>query len=334
MDKRGISLTLIVFELAIVTLVFYMLGGLVQKTSASEYFSNAVLAEDSALFIDTLYAAPGNARIIYHNDLAGKPVSFSDNQVSIGDAKAGFVSSEHMLDGELKNASVLPLVKAGGVVSLDQWFDPARDVPSWLECNDIMTTDDLKQKKILLDPSHGGADHGDEYNEISAAAASSKIAYAFSIQNSAFIQNLVFSRPLEEDISKDAVVSIDDRMENAKGRDLIISIDTGADILDPSTQRVIAYYSMESSSADKAAKLSCLILNSLIQQIGATSASMVPLSKQAILSDPQYQMLTAGGKVNVLIKIGNVYHAKDDNILKKETDIGRAIYAGVEQYYR
>src|SRR3989339_39827 len=77
MDKRGISLTLIVFELAIVTLVFYMLGGLVQKTSASEYFSNAVLAEDSALFIDTLYAAPGNARIIYHNDLAGKPVSFS-----------------------------------------------------------------------------------------------------------------------------------------------------------------------------------------------------------------------------------------------------------------
>ena len=201
MKKRGISLTFVLFELVIVAIVFYAMAGLLDKTAKTDYFSNSVQAEDISLFIDTMYAAPGDLNILYQNKLNNKKLKFDENYVSVGNIKASYVSSQKTLKSHIGTVSYLPWKKTGNIVSITTEADLNTKITPSLTCPTLNTKSNLNSKKILIDPFYGGAQKGVVYNNFISSQLTSKIGYAFSIQNINFASNVEFSRPLEDSIS-------------------------------------------------------------------------------------------------------------------------------------
>ncbi|PIN70032.1 hypothetical protein COV93_03125 [Candidatus Woesearchaeota archaeon CG11_big_fil_rev_8_21_14_0_20_43_8] len=326
MDKRGVSLTLLLFELVIVGIVAYMMGGILNKSASTEYFSNSIIAEDAALFVDALYAAPGDASMVYQTDLTGKKIVFKDNYIAIDTVKAGYISSGSLLTGDFSDISTLAFQKSGDQVQMNK-NKIYGEVVTTLNCIQSDSKGTFGTTKYLLDPMYGGTDTGPVFGSYKASDFTAQIAYSFSIQNSDFKTNLEQTRPVTGTLA--SAVTVADRLKKAEKKDMIIGIDIGSDITDK-TKKAYAYIASGSAKEAQSAELACRMLNELSSLLNLESVSIIKVSSTKAATDEKYKMLSTDS-VAVMLEIGNIYYPAD--ILDKSTVIGKGLYIGVTKYF-
>tara|TARA_Y100000310_G_scaffold330631_1_gene402614 strand:- start:621 stop:1016 length:396 start_codon:yes stop_codon:yes gene_type:complete len=83
MNKKGVSVILMIFEVLTVILVVTILINVANAYNSSWLTKKTQVAEDVRLMVDTLVGVPGNARVIYPEDTTELIFDLNDNNILV-----------------------------------------------------------------------------------------------------------------------------------------------------------------------------------------------------------------------------------------------------------
>lgn len=348
MNRRAVSLIMTAFFLVIAATVIIMMYQVADRYAKEESFSKYVLANDMALFIDTLYAAPGNFYLLYKRPFvtentdpdqlasAINEIQFKNNEVILHTFKGQFVSSQQLLEARYSKPPQLYLLKQE-----DRLFLSVReeDLPKSnvrLNCPTAKSPIHISEQVIFLDPQHGGSDVGLATDVIREAIFVGELAQSFCSSTQAISDSVYLSRP--HDLSESAFISLDQRKSSTlvcsgeqkekKLPTLILSFGIGQGAA--STQDIIAYIPRGKSMGESQA-LACNMLNSLAQGYAVTAARIIPIDVTSLdPTDPR--AILSPDVPSIAFTLGNIDYVGKQNLLESPATAGNILGTEVMKY--
>ena len=164
--KRGIFPLYVVSELIIAFILFFILLSAVKSWASEEIITKNKLSKDMALLIDTLYALPYDAYVVYPEDTSNYYFSFFNNKVFVKkkdyDVTGGIYPFIGMkgeeISKEFKNPKALYFYKIKGKVGVSDNRGFIEDFSR--ECLNLKTKYELKDREIIVDPDENSINLG------------------------------------------------------------------------------------------------------------------------------------------------------------------------------
>ncbi|MDP7116005.1 MAG: N-acetylmuramoyl-L-alanine amidase [Candidatus Woesearchaeota archaeon] len=200
-------------------------------------------------------------------------------------------------------------------------------------CQGVDTSDpEWKDKTILLDPGHmlfdGDEGFSNASNGFSESTMVREIAQSLSFSGS----NFLGTRSLE----KEEVASTNDRVQRilAQNPALIISFHVGE-----GENTLNAFVSSTSENIQESRKLACNIINAIIQNDELHNGNIEIEGRNVISLNPKFynendpEFILRTKKPAVLLEMGSINIARNENFLTSKLELGEAIYKGIGDYY-
>lgn len=320
--KRGAFNTVVnwIIQLAIPGLFLLTMLGWISETASNDLFERNYLARDLALVVDTIYASPGNVKVVYPTLSRGYTLEFTHNRVDVYDQTVDinpplFRRGIYIYAEDL-NIPIQPVVLApdidfevGEAPTQEDYVQPifykdsekmvvsneALDTPEnlFLNCPFVDTKDEawLTNKKIYIDPGHG-----ENYEPAKEWQNARIIADGINM-----LSTNIYSTKGSFDNTED--IPLSQRISASQNADILISLHMADEHFSKNDMK--AYVSAQSGFRDESVKLGCLIINKLIPRLNQkfTSFTIIPVTPSH--SDPHTAILKVN-KPAVVLELGNV----------------------------
>ncbi len=351
MNKRGVSRSLfLIGEIVGAALIAVLLISNAMQWTSTERPYKEYLAKDIALSIDSVFASPGNIIVNYTGNLTDYSVDLTGNSVSIYNTDSeqsnkiirNFVSSENIEVNRIKlqKPKNVFFTKAGNEIFID---DSANINPNILSCDKLDEKEELRDKKILIDPGYG-EDNIEESKKICNIGNSLISNIPTEGYNSLSILSTI-----KFDVGEPKSLYCSDISESdaPNEADVIISLRAGE--YDNEKNNIKAFIISGSKKEKESRILACKIINSILSNkrlndVNIDGTSIVPIdlettnenfSKELFLKNEE----KAGDfeaadfdKIFFLLEIGNAESEQGKLLLEKVSELGSSIAKGLIDY--
>ncbi|MBN2567204.1 N-acetylmuramoyl-L-alanine amidase [Candidatus Woesearchaeota archaeon] len=353
-SKRGDVTEALLFR--ILEALIAMLAVVAMFAFIDAYAANTVLekmyfARDLAYLTDIVQASPYGIEVTYYNPsfaevpLSTFEVTFVRNEVDIRGGEEEMeiyyplAYSELFttpLSAHLQNPGAITFSKTDTGLLITNPWEQGLD-PRLLTCPPHEQDTELSTIDIVLDPAHGGADHGAENR---AALLQQPPIELFESRQAFLIANGALSR-LRPDVSsvsltrgEDASPTLEERQAVVSPEtDVFISIGTGSDP-ELLIGELRAYIPPEYALRDNNTRLACLLTNAILEAVPSLSRAAVIVSDDPLLDLPHPEG-SDPKTLAVMLEIGNIQIPPAENPLSTDWDtIAGAVDAGFRRYYR
>lgn len=246
----GIPLNVLI-TLILSSVVFVGVLSIVNVSDASESYEKQLLATDTALLIDTMYASKGNLFVIYPQEqnfrfqfkrnnvvVSGGEKKGERTQFFIEDSGSGF--ADNLIDFNDQDVNFMIFVKQGKNFYVSKSGEKRNRNTNFMEC-----TSSEPLNAVVLDP----------------------------IDDSAIRVTSLLAATLGSEITE--------KGQTLKERKALIGTNPFISIKQGEKNRIKAYIKYDSSNKEKSVALSCNIINSLLEEFPETTGTaIIPYYKQ------------------------------------------------------
>lgn len=355
-SKRAVATELLLEAMQAIAVILILASSLayVQNELARIGFAKKFYARDMALLTTTLYSAPGNIYYMYYvKDDEKDPGKYkytfniSNNFAVVNATNSAKTNSywyfssawmKPILYSEKERLGLINFAKEANEIKAGLSI---KTNPKKVFCPAVNTKVSgwKTAVNLIIDPAHGenssdlgGVNIGDNgfYEEERVLLLALSSGFQMETGKKRFLTRDKSTAGRYKSLDKRSKFIREKAGENS----IVIGLSIG-DYPDKTKNYIKAYYNINSGgeTKTKSRKLGCKILNSILvyQKLKNTKT----ISGVAIIaSDSDYvQKVLPSENVGVVLELGNIQIQRGKNFLADTTNLARAIYEGIEDYY-
>lgn len=351
-SRKGDANYLLIEAMEAVAAILVLIGALMFVNSSLDIggFASKFYARDIAFMIDTSLAAPENLLYLYNVNPVEKnspqkylfDFSASDGAVKVNATNVprqnvywyfSDKSLEPVQYSEAGRIGIVKFSKMGGKLNIGL---NAASNPKVISCPIV----DTAQKNwlvntVVVDPR--GLEARGDFGNVNSAdnnfredTTSMAVALGLSAMKTG---QVVLTRTVDDaeaPLQKRAGIA----SQNSGAGTLIISVSAGTSA-NSNENYIKAYYNIDSdyTTRMKSIKLGCKILNAMLLEEGL--AGREKIKGAAVIGTDSYYAtsLIPAGSTGVMLELGNIQIARNDNFLADTNGIAESIKKGLEEYY-
>ena len=321
----------VVIELVAFAVVFLLLMTIARNQIKGETLNKIYLARDTAILVNSLYAVPGDAYVVYPTSTSKYNFDFFDDRVIVYDKdmvpfkKTYFYvkNKETVFDLEFKKPEQLVFYKKDNVVSVTDDLDFMHLFIDSMKkaCPDIITKADINEKMIILDPAHGCTKDINNpssciYGELGLVEGGiAEAGYMWNIAS--LVKDRLSKAMLTRNIDEAKTIDKRTKMIEENNADIVISLHLYSGLGD----KVRIYMPQTSSKMWENRKLACLVDEALSESFEDLEFETTPTNTIEFLNQNKDRIIL---QIEFNIKGG---------IVKDMSKIADYLYAAIKKYY-